>query len=183
MQVGPRNNKVIVIAPFAGAPAYRAGIRPGDIIVSIDGKVTDNMTTSDVADSFEGPKGTTVHIAYPREGNDKPIDFAVVRDEIPRYSVDLHFMIQPGIGYMHVSASRSPPTQEIGAALDSLGDLKALILDLRSNPGGLLSEGVGVADKFLPQRPGDRQPSRTQFTREGLSRDPGNAKSIRSSCW
>ena len=57
MQVGPRNNKVIVIAPFAGAPAYRAGIRPGDIIIAVDGKPTDNMSTSDVAELLKGPKG------------------------------------------------------------------------------------------------------------------------------
>ena len=149
MQVGPRNNKVIVIAPFAGAPAYRAGIRPGDIIVAIDGKPTDNMTTSEVADKLKGPKGTTVHIAILREGSEKPIEFSVVRDEIPRYSVDLHFMIRPGIGYMHISGFQETTEAETTAALDSLGDLKGLVLDLRNNPGGLLSEGVGVADKFL----------------------------------
>ena len=96
MTVGPRNNKVIVIAPFVGTPAYRAGIRPGDIIVAVDGKPTDNMSTGDVADLLKGPKGTTVHITMLREGADKPLEFAVVRDEIPRYSVDLHFMIQAG---------------------------------------------------------------------------------------
>jgi len=149
MQVGPRNNKVIVIAPFAGAPAYRAGIRPGDIIVAVDGKPTDNMTTSDVADLLKGPKGTTVHIAILREGNTKPLDFSVVRDEIPRYSVDLHFLIRPGIGYLHISGFQETTEAETSAALDELGELKGLILDLRNNPGGLLSEGVGVADKFL----------------------------------
>jgi carboxyl-terminal processing protease len=149
MQVGPRNNKVIVIAPFAGAPAYRAGIRPGDIIAAIDGKPTDNMTTSDVADLLKGPKGTTVHIAILREGSSKPLDFAVVRDEIPRYSVDLHFLIRPGIGYLHISGFQETTEAETAAALDSMGELKGLILDLRNNPGGLLSEGVGVADKFL----------------------------------
>ena len=149
MQVGPRNNKVIVIAPFAGAPAYRAGIRPGDIIVAIDGKPTDNMTTSDVADLLKGPKGTTVHIAILREGNTKPLDFTVVRDEIPRYSVDLHFLIRPGIGYMHISGFQETTEAETTEALEQMGELKGLILDLRNNPGGLLSEGVGVADKFL----------------------------------
>src|SRR6516165_3758348 len=80
MTVGPRNNKVIVIAPFVGTPAYRAGIRPGDVIVAVDGKPTDNMSTSDVAELLKGPKGTTVKITVLREGTEKPIDFNVVRD-------------------------------------------------------------------------------------------------------
>src|SRR6266446_3453987 len=149
MTVGPRNNKVIVIAPFVGTPAYRAGIRPGDIIAADDGKPTDNMSTGDVADLLKGPKGTTVHITILREGADKPLEFAVVRDEIPRYSVDLHFLIKPGIGYMHVSGFNETTEHEVADALDQMGELKGLILDLRGNPGGLLNEGVGVADKFL----------------------------------
>jgi carboxyl-terminal processing protease len=149
MTVGPRNNKVIVIAPFVGTPAYRAGIHPGDIIIAVDGKPTDNMSTGDVADLLKGPKGTTVHITMLREGTDKPLEFAVVRDEIPRYSVDLHFMIRPGIGYMHVTGFNETTEHEVSDALDQMGDLKGLILDLRQNPGGLLTEGVGVADKFL----------------------------------
>src|ERR1700757_2980821 len=149
MTVGPRNNKVIVIAPFVGTPAYRAGIHPGDIIVAVDGKPTDNMSTSDVADLLKGPKGTTVRITILREGTDKPLEFSVVRDEIPRYSVDQHFMIRPGIGYMHVSGFQETTEHEVAQALEDMGDIKGLVLDLRQNPGGLLSEGVGVADKFL----------------------------------
>jgi carboxyl-terminal processing protease len=149
MQVGPRNNKVIVIAPFAGAPAYRAGIRPGDIIIAVDGKQTDNMSTSDVAELLKGPKGTNVKITVLREGSDKPLDFTVVRDEIPRYSVDVHFLIRPGIGYIHVSGFQETTEKEVRDALDEFGDIHGLILDLRQNPGGLLSEGVGVADQFL----------------------------------
>src|SRR5437868_5350171 len=149
MTVGPRNNKVIVIAPFVGTPAYRAGIHPGDIIIAVDGKPTDNMSTGDVADLLKGPKGTTVRITVLREGSDKPLDFNVVRDEIPRYSVDLHFLIRPGIGYMHVSGFQETTDHEVAQALDEMGDLKGLILDLRQNPGRLLSEGVGVADRVL----------------------------------
>ena len=152
MSVGPRNNKVIVIAPFVGTPAYKAGIRPGDVIAAVDGKPTDNMTTSEVADLLKGAKGTTVHITIVREGAEKPLEFTVVRDEIPRYSVDLAFEIRPGIGYMHVNGFTETTEHEVAQGLEkfqSQGELKGLILDLRQNPGGLLSEGVGVADKFL----------------------------------
>jgi len=149
MTVGPRNNKVIVIFPFVGTPAYKAGIHPGDVIVAVDGKSTENMSTADVADLLKGPKGTTVHISISREGVEKPMEFTLIRDEIPRYSVDVHFLIRPGIGYMHVSGFNETTETEVVKALDEFGDLKGLVLDLRGNPGGLLSEGVGVADKFL----------------------------------
>src|SRR5215475_12523000 len=141
MSVGPRNNKVIVIAPFVGTPAYKAGIRPGDVIAAVDGKPTDNMTTSEVADLLKGQKGTTVHITIIREGADKPIEFTVVRDEIPRYSVDLAFEIRPGIGYMNVNGFTETTEHEVAQGLEKFqqqGELKGLILDLRQNPGGLL---------------------------------------------
>ena len=67
MQIAPRNNKIIVVAPFAGTPAYKAGLRPGDVIIAVDAKATDNMSVSDVADLLKGPKGTNVHISILRE--------------------------------------------------------------------------------------------------------------------
>src|SRR5579859_6953524 len=149
MQIAPRNNKIIVVAPFAGTPAYKAGLRPGDVIIAVDGKPTDNLGVSDLAYMLKGPKGTNVHISILRESNDKPLEFNVVRDEIPRNSVDLKFLMRPGIGYMHVSAFNETTEQEVDDALNSFGDLKGLVLDLRGNPGGLLNECVGVADKFL----------------------------------
>ena len=151
MQVGPRNNKVIVIAPFVGTPAYKVGIHPGDVIIAVDGRPTDNLSTSEVADLLKGPKGTQVRITILREGAPKPMEFTVTRDEIPRYSVDLHFLIRPGIGYIHATGFQETTDKEIQEALDQFGDLKGLVLDLRQNPGGLLSEGVGMADKFLPK--------------------------------
>ncbi|MGZ4895545.1 MAG: S41 family peptidase, partial [Candidatus Angelobacter sp.] len=98
MQIAPRNNKIIVVAPFAGTPAYKAGLRPGDVIIAVDAKATDNMSVSDVADLLKGPKGTNVHISILRESTEKPLEFNVIRDEIPRNSVDLKFMVRPGIG-------------------------------------------------------------------------------------
>src|SRR5216684_3779487 len=149
MTIAPRNNKVIVVAPFAGTPAYKAGIRPGDAIIAVDGKPTENLNAGDVADLLKGAKGTPVHITILREGSEHPLEFHLVRAEIPRYSVDLKFEIRPGIGYMHISAFNETTEREVVEALEQFGDLKGLILDLRGNPGGLLSEGVGVADKFL----------------------------------
>src|SRR5262252_3755537 len=145
MTVGPRNNKVIVIFPFVGTPAYKAGIHPGDVIIAVDGKSTDNMSTSDVADLLKGPKGTTVHITILREAVDKPMEFSLVRDEIPRNSVDLAFLIKPGVGYIHITGFQETTEHEVADALDKFGDLKGLVLDLRQNPGGLLSEGVAGA--------------------------------------
>jgi carboxyl-terminal processing protease len=149
MQIAPRNNKIVVMAPFVGMPAYKIGLRPGDAIIAVDGKPTDNLSVSDVADMLKGPKGTIVHISILREGNDKPLEFNVMRDEIPRYSVDLKFFIRPGVGYMHINGFNETTEQEVEDALTQFGELKGLILDLRGNPGGLLNEGVGVADKFL----------------------------------
>src|SRR5436853_7798703 len=142
MTVGPRNNKVIVIFPFVGTPAYKAGIHPGDVIIAVDGKATDNMTTADVADLLKGPRGTSVHISIGRQGVEQPMEFTLVRDDIPRYSVDVHFLIRPCVGYMHVNGFNETTEHEVSEALDSFGDLKGLILDLRGNPVGLLSEGV-----------------------------------------
>jgi carboxyl-terminal processing protease len=125
------------------------GLRPGDVILAVDGKPTENLSVSDVADMLKGPRGTNVHITILREATAKPLEFNVVRDEIPRNSVDLKFFIKPGIGYMHITAFNETTEQEVEDALQQFGDIKGLILDLRGNPGGLLNEGIGVADQFL----------------------------------
>jgi len=151
MTVGERNNRVIVMAPFLGTPAYRAGLRPGDIIVAVDGKSTENMDTTQVADLLKGPKGTPVRVTIMREGEGKPLEFSLVRAEIPRYSVDIKELIKPGIGYMHVSTFNENTSREVQEALDGFGEIKGLIMDLRGNPGGLLNDAVDVADKFLPR--------------------------------
>ncbi len=89
MIVAPRENHTVVMAPYAGAPAYNAGIRPGDVIIKVDDKSTDGLTTSEVADMLKGPKGTVVKITISREGYAEQLVFTVTRDEIPRHSVDV----------------------------------------------------------------------------------------------
>ena len=145
---------VIVLAPFDGTPAFKAGIRPGDLILSVDGKSADGLDSAAVAAMLKGPKGTHVLVAMQREGHNGPLTFNLVRDEIPRDSVDIAFLLKPGIGYIHVTNFMETTSRELGDALDNFqaaGPLHGLILDLRNNPGGLLNEAVDVSDKFLKE--------------------------------
>jgi carboxyl-terminal processing protease len=151
MTVQGRDNQTIVLAPFVGSPAYKAGIRPGDIIQKVDGKSCTGLTTTEVADMLKGAKGTTVHISLGREGWDKPIEVTVVRDEIPRPGVEYFTMLKPGIGYARVSTFNETTDADLAEALKQLdvSKLDGLIIDLRNNGGGLLNQAVGMADMFL----------------------------------
>jgi carboxyl-terminal processing protease len=151
MVVAPRENHTVVMSPYVGAPAYNAGLRPGDVIAKVDDKSTDGLTTSEVADMLKGPKGTVVKITVTREGFADPLVFTVTRDEIPRHSVDIAFMLKPGIGYIRLSQFNETTDREIADALKALGapTLDGLVFDLRGNPGGLLNEAVAVGDMFL----------------------------------
>ena len=151
MVVAPRENRTVVMSPYVGAPAYNAGLRPGDVITKVDEKSTDGLSTSEVADLLKGPKGTVVKITVTREGYNDPLVFTVTRDEIPRHSVDISYLIKPGIGYIRLNQFNETTDKEIAEALKQLGanSLDGLILDLRGNPGGLLNEAVAVGDMFL----------------------------------
>src|ERR1700719_1703145 len=151
MVVAPRENHTVVMAPYVGAPAYNAGIRPGDVIVKVDDKSTDGLTTSDVADMLKGAKGTIVKITISREGYTDSLVCTVWRDDTPRHSVDIAFLLKPGIGYVRLSGFNETTDREIADALKQLNapSLDGLILDMRGNPGGLLNEAVAVGDMFL----------------------------------
>ena len=141
--------KIVVLYPFEGTPSYKAGIRPGDEVLTVDGKSTEGMDTAGVATLLKGARGTHVSVTIAREGAARPIVFDLVRDEIPRPSVDLAFLIRPGVGYIRVNSFIETTSREVGDALDNFGDIHGLILDLRGNPGGLLNEAVNTSDKFL----------------------------------
>jgi carboxyl-terminal processing protease len=151
MTVQQRENQTVVLAPFVGSPAYKAGIRPGDIIQKVDGKSCDGLTTTEVADMLKGAKGTVVHISLGREGWEKPIEVTVTRDEIPRPGVEYFTMAKPGIGYVRVSTFNETTDSDLADALRQLdvSKLDGLIIDLRNNGGGLLNQAVGMADMFL----------------------------------
>jgi len=139
------------MAPIPGSPAFRAGLRPGDVIAKVNGQSTDGMNTQQVAEKLKGPKGTQVHITVTREGYDQPLEFDITRDEISQRSVDDVFMVKPGIAYIHINRFNENTNDELSEALKDLGEknLQGLVLDLRGNPGGLLQEAVEVSDHFL----------------------------------
>jgi carboxyl-terminal processing protease len=156
MQIGQRPGKlgklvIMVMAPIPGSPAFRAGLRPGDVIAKVNGKSTEGMNTEQVAEKLKGPKGTQVHITVAREGYDQPLEFDITRDEISQRSVDDVFLIKPGIGYIHINRFNENTNDELTEALKTLDEktLQGLVLDLRGNPGGLLQEAVEVSDHFL----------------------------------
>src|SRR5579883_857990 len=112
MTIGVRQNHTVVLAPMVGSPASKAGIRPGDIISTIEGKSAEGLSTSEVADQLKGPKGTTVHVGMIREGESAPLSFALTRDEIPRHAVDVAFMPRPGIGYIRLTGFESEDAED-----------------------------------------------------------------------
>jgi carboxyl-terminal processing protease len=151
MMVTSRNGKTIVQNPFAGSPAYKAGLHPGDVILEVNDKKTDNLNVTEVADMLKGAKGTAVQVKVGREGSDQPLVFNLIRDEIPRYSVPDAFFIRPGIAYIKIEQFTETTARELDEKLKGLGEgnIKGLVLDLRANPGGLLNDGIEVAGHFL----------------------------------
>jgi carboxyl-terminal processing protease len=152
MTIGVRENHTVVLAPMVGSPASKAGIRPGDLVNTIEGKSAEGLTTSEVADLLKGPKGTAVHVTMIREGEAAPVSFTLTRDEIPRHAVDVAFRVRPDIGYIRLTGFESEDADsDVAAALKELdvAKLDGLILDLRGNPGGLLDKAVAIADMFL----------------------------------
>jgi carboxyl-terminal processing protease len=150
MLIVQQNGKVVVVNPIESSPAFRAGIHPGDVITSIDGQSANGMTSDDVANRLKGPRGTKVNVTMTRVGASSPLNFDLVRDEIPNASIDLSYEIRPGIGYLHIRQFQETTGREFDDAIESFGPgLKGLVLDLRGNPGGVLVEAVSVCDRLL----------------------------------
>ncbi len=150
MLIVPQNGKVVVVTPIENSPAFRAGIHPGDVITSIDGQSAAGLSSYEVANRLKGPRGTKVNVTMTRVGSSAPLNFELVRDEIPNASIDLSYEIRPGIGYVHIRQFQETTGREFDDAIDAFGpNLKGLVLDLRGNPGGVLVEAVSVCDRVL----------------------------------
>jgi len=153
--VGIMDQYPVVIAPIEGTPAARAGILPGDLIVGIEGSDTFNMTLETVVNELRGEPGTSVRITLDRRGVLANWDVVIVREVIKIKSVAVVDELLPGIGYISMRQTRfsEDTSAEMEAALEQLfaRDVTGLIIDLRGNPGGLLSQAEEVADLFLPR--------------------------------
>jgi carboxyl-terminal processing protease len=148
------DGKITVISPLEGTPSYRLGIRAGDRIVQIDDKpVPSTVTFNDVFKALRGPNGSHVGVAIERDGEAELMHFDIERAKIPIESIPYAFMVRPGVGYVRVIRFSQTTGEELEKAVADLEKqgMKSMLLDLRSNSGGLLSQAVDVLDQLVPQ--------------------------------
>ncbi|MBO8127068.1 MAG: S41 family peptidase [Firmicutes bacterium] len=152
--MGMRNDRITVISPIDGTPAARAGIKAGDIIVRIDGKSTEGMTPDEAANLMRGPEGTEVVIGIERGSEPEYLEFNLVRETIHVPSVEGK-MLEDGIGYIRIASFTGTTVSGLYEKLHELEKqgMKGLILDLRFNPGGLLTAAIDVVDEFVTGGP------------------------------
>jgi carboxyl-terminal processing protease len=151
-QIAPRNRGTYVLETFSDTPAYRAGLRYGDHIVSVDGKDTSTWLSDRVRNVLRGERGTTVNVTVRRPGVAQPITVAIRRDSVSLPSITSYYLLRPGIGYVNLSRGfHSTTSDELTRAMADLTEkgAKSFVLDLRENRGGYLDQAIKVVDKFL----------------------------------
>jgi len=145
------NDTIVVVAPLSGGPSEALGIQSGDKIVKVDEKAMAGVgvTSADVMRALKGPKGTEVKVTILRRG--KEIDYTIIRDKIPQYSVDVSYMVDKEIGYIKVNRFAATTYEEFQDAMKDLKEkgMKKLVLDLQGNPGGYMNIAIDMADEFL----------------------------------
>ncbi len=142
-----------VVSPIEGTPAYKQGLQAKDKILKINGELTKDLSLMEAVKRLRGPKGSEVTISIHREGLNELKDVTIVRDVIPLISVKSR-MVEPGYGYIRIRNFQAKTTKEFKEALEELEkeeELKGLLIDVRSNPGGLLDQAVKVSDIFLDE--------------------------------
>jgi len=150
IQIGVKENRLAVIAPIEGTPAYRAGIKPGDFIIKVNDETTKDLTLMDAVQKMRGPKGSKINLTIQREGTPDPLQFTLVRDTIKIESVKSKVL--DNIGYVRLTQFQESTGRDLSKVLKQFKDqkLQSTILDLRNNPGGLLTSAVEVSEQFLP---------------------------------
>ena len=153
IQIQPIDGDITVMSIFEGSPAFKKGLRRGDVIARIETEDAKGMSSEDAVKRLKGPKGTAVNISIKRRGYDQLIDLQVTRDEVNIVSVRGFFMIDGDTGYLKLGEFTETSNHEVGAALDALTakGMKRLVLDLRDNPGGALDQAIAISNRFLPR--------------------------------
>ncbi|USK83572.1 S41 family peptidase [Peribacillus asahii] len=151
-EIQEQDGKIMVVSPIKGSPAEKAGVKPNDIIMSVDGKSIEGLSSTEAVLKIRGEKGTKVELTISREGEAKPVSITIVRDTIPVETVYSE-MLDDGIAKIAVTSFSEHTVDELNTALDEMSkkDMKGLILDLRGNPGGLLPEAIKMASIFVPK--------------------------------
>lgn len=151
IQIGIRDNWLTVISPMEGTPAWRAGLQAGDRIIKIEGKSTRGITVEQAVMKLRGDPGTQVTITIEREGEPRPFDVTITRDIIEIKPIPFYGLTDDGVGYIRLVSFSADAGDAVKSALEELTaqNAKGIILDLRNNPGGLLSQAVSVASQFL----------------------------------
>ena len=151
IQMDVRDGWITVVTPLPGTPAQRAGILTGDRVVEIEGKPTRSWTSDEAVKALRGAPGSVVHVVIERPGSATRLPFSLTREEIRFHSVQHALMLRDSVGYVALTIFSENSDQELRAAIDSLRGrgMRALVFDLRGDPGGLLDQGVAVADLFL----------------------------------
>jgi carboxyl-terminal processing protease len=141
---------LLIINPIQGTPAYNAGLRSGDLIIEVEGKLTEKMTSKEAIKMLKGPKGTKVKIRISRS-DEEPFQVELERGEIPKLSVSYSLILRENIGFVRVMHFGETTVDELKEAMDSLEKqgARAFILDLRDNPGGSLRAAIDMASIFL----------------------------------
>jgi carboxyl-terminal processing protease len=154
IEIARRNDSIVVVAPIDDTPAQRAGVKSGDQLIRIDDEPTRSMELARAIQKMRGPAGKKVMLTIMREGFSAPREFAIIRDHIRISSVE--GALYGGIGYVKVKNFQERTDASLFKELERLRaqnggrELRALVLDLRNNPGGLLDQAVAIADRFLP---------------------------------
>ncbi len=178
LEVSLEDDQVVVVSPFDGSPAADAGLRPGDIIVTIDGVAVNGAALGEAIDRMRGKEGTTVKLGILREGSDEPLAFTLRRARVELHSVRSD-LIEPAYGYVRIAEFSDTTGGDLVKALKELrrrnhGPLKGLVLDLRNNPGGVLDAAVAVADAFLDSGVIVTAKGRTADSKFSFSATPGD---------
>jgi carboxyl-terminal processing protease len=153
IEIGTEEGFIRVVAPIDETPAQRAGIRAGDLIVKVNGESTKGMPQEKAVGKMRGAPGTKVTLDVFRKSESTTLTFNLTREEIKLRSVRAK-MIEPGVGYVRISAFQGPTMADFSKEVKNLykeGELKSMILDLRYDPGGLLNSSVGISAAFLPK--------------------------------